>query len=283
MLLDVFLPLSLAFIMLSLGLGLTPSDFGRVLRMPKAFALGFAAQVILLPIIAYVLLMVFSLPPELAVGVMILACAPGGVTSNIITKLAGGAVALSVTLTAIVSLLSVITVPLIVAFSMGAFMGADAPPVDVTSLAISMFVLTAVPVGLGVLIRALAAGFVGKIERAVSVIATVLFVVIVVGALAANWGVFVENLPILGPLLIVLNILTLGIGYALGAAGSLERRERITIAIEAGVQNSTLGITVGAIIGGGETLSTFALASGVYGITMYFVALPFVAWMRGRG
>ncbi|QPH52854.1 bile acid:sodium symporter family protein [Pontivivens ytuae] len=283
MLIEVFLPLSLAFIMFSLGLGLMPADFARVARMPKAFLIGAVAQVALLPLIAFLLLQVFELPPELAVGVMILAYAPGGVTSNIITKLAGGAVALSVSLTAVVSLLSVVTVPLLVAFAVDWFLGEAAPEVNVTSLALSMFALTAVPVSLGVGLRALAPGFGVRFERVASRIATVLFVIIIVGALAANWGVFVENLPVLGPLLIVLNAVMLAVGYALARGGGLETKERIAIAIEAGVQNGTLGITVGALIGGGSVIGPFSLASGVYGITMYFVALPFVLWVRRRG
>ncbi len=283
MLIEVFLPLSLAFIMFSLGLGLLPADFARVARMPKAFLIGAVAQILLLPLIAFLLLQVFALPPELAVGVMILAYAPGGVTSNIITKLAGGAVALSVSLTAVVSLLSVVTVPLLVAFAVDWFLGEAAPEVNVTSLALSMFALTAVPVSLGVGLRTAAPGFGMRFERVASRIATVLFVIIIVGALAANWGVFVENLPVLGPLLIVLNAVMLAVGYALARGGGLEAKERVAIAIEAGVQNGTLGITVGALIGGGSVIGPFSLASGVYGITMYFVALPFVLWVRRRG
>ncbi|WP_316015138.1 bile acid:sodium symporter family protein [Roseobacter sp. HKCCA0434] len=283
MLLTVVLPLSLAFIMFSLGVGLVPADFGRVARMPRAFLIGAACQVVLLPLVAFALLFVFRLPPELAVGVMILACAPGGVTSNIITKLAGGAVALSVSLTAVVSLLSVVTVPLIVAGAVGYFLGAEAPEVDVTGLAFTMFALTAVPVGLGVALRRFATGLAERIERGVSAVATVLFVIIILGALVANWGIFVENLPVLGPLLIVLNLVMLGLGYAFARGAGLSRAERIAVAIEAGVQNGSLGITVGALVGGGETLGPFALASGVYGITMYLVTLPVVAWLRRRG
>ena len=280
MLIEIFLPLSLAFIMFSLGLGLTPADFGRVARMPRAFAIGAVAQVVLLPLVAFGLLQVFPLEPALAVGVMILAYAPGGVTSNIITKLAGGAVALSVSLTAVVSLLSVVTVPLLVAFAVGHFMGDAAEEVDVAALGIQMFLLTAVPVGLGVLLRALASDFAVRFEPIAAKIATGLFVVIILGALAANWGVFVENLPVLGPLLIVLNALMLAIGYGLARAGGLDPAEQVAVAIEAGVQNGSLAIAVGALVAGGEVLGPFSLAAGVYGITMYFVALPFVLWAR---
>ena len=283
MLLEVFLPLSLAFIMFSLGLGLTPPDFARVAKMPKAFAIGAVCQVILLPLVAFALLMVFPLDPALAVGVMILSFAPGGVTSNIITKLAGGAVALSVSLTAVVSLLSVITVPLLVAFAVSYFLGEDAPDVDVTALGVTMFALTAVPVGLGVALRKFATGFAVRFESIAAKIATVLFVVIVIGALAANWELFIANLPVLGPLLIVLNVVMLAIGYLIARAAGLNAAERIAVAVETGVQNSTLGITIGALIAVADGLGPYSLAAGVYGITMYFVALPFVLWVRKRG
>lgn len=285
MLIEIFLPLSLAFIMFSLGLGLTPGDFTRVARMPTAFAIGAIAQVVVLPLVAFGLLGIFRLEPALAVGVMILACAPGGVTSNVIAKLAGGAVALSVSLTAVVSLLSVVTVPLLVAFSVRYFMGEDAPPVDVTSLAITMFMLTAVPVGLGVALRAVATRFAVRFEVMAGRIATVLFVLIVIGALAAEWDLFTTYLPVLGPLLILLNVMMLAIGFGLARVANLDVRERITVAVEAGIQNSTVGITVGAIVGAGAAgaaLGPFSLAAGVYGITMYFVAVPVLLWMRRK-
>lgn len=284
MLLDVFLPLSLAFIMFSLGLGLTIADFTRVVRVPKAFAIGAFAQIVLLPVTAYLLLQVFSLPPELALGVMILSFCPGGVTSNILTKLAGGAVALSVTLTAVVSLVSVVTVPLLVDWSATEFMGVTAPDIDIGALAIAMFAITAVPVALGVAVRALAPRFADGAETWVSRIANVLFVVIVVGALATNWSVFVENLAVLGPVLIIMNVVLLALGVLMARLGGLDARESTAISLETGVQNATLGITVGGLIAAeaAGALPTFALPAGVYGITMYAVAAPFILWARRR-
>lgn len=284
MLLDVFLPLSLAIIMFSLGLGLTLDDFARVARLPKAFAIGAVAQIALLPLIAWLLLTLFSLPPELALGVMILSFCPGGVTSNILTKLAGGAVALSVTLTAVVSLVSVATVPLLVAWAADALMGVDAPDVDIAGLGVSMFAITAVPVALGVAVRARAASFANVAEAWVSRAANVLFVVIVIGALASNWTLFLENLPLLGPVLILLNVVLLCLGMALARLGGLNAGEGKAISLETGVQNATLGITVGGLIAAeaAGALPAYALPSGVYGITMYLVTAPFILWMRGR-
>ena len=247
-LLDVFLPLSLAVIMLSLGIGLTLADFKRVIMRPLAFFTGAAGQVILLPLAAYVIARGFGLSGELAVGLMILSLCPGGVTSNILSRLGKGDVALSVTLTGVISLLSIITVPLMVAWSVGHFMGDDAPPVNITSLALAMFMITAVPVGLGLAIRHFAPSFAEKADPILYKVATALFVVIVAGALAANWDVFIENLPRLGPALIVLNIVMLGLGAALARVMSLSGREIRTIAVETGIQNATLGITVGSLL-----------------------------------
>nr|WP_276562540.1 bile acid:sodium symporter [Hoeflea prorocentri] len=275
----------MAFIMFSLGLGLTIADFARVVAKPKAFFAGAVSQIVVLPLIAFVLLQLFSLPPELAVGVMILSFCPGGVTSNLITKLAGGAVALSVTLTGVVSLVSVVTVPLLVAWAADHFMGQAAPDINVTSLALAMFAITTVPVALGVALRHFATPLADRIDATIARIALVLFVIIVVGALAANWEVFVSNLALLGPLLILLNVLLLLVGLGIGRFMGLDHADGIAIAVETGVQNSTLGITVGSlIVEAASGLPPFSLPSGVYGITMYFVALPFVYWMRrGRG
>lgn len=283
-LLDVFLPLSLAIIMLSLGIGLTLGDFKRVLTRPLAFLTGAAGQMVLLPLAAYVIAVGFGLSGELAVGLMILALCPGGVTSNILSRLANGDVALSVSLTGVISLLSILTVPLLVAFSVAHFMGDQAPPVNITSLAIAMFAITAVPVAIGVTIRHFAEGLALKIDPVLSRVATGLFVIIVVGALAANWSVFVENLPRLGPAVVVLNIVMLILGASLARVALLDNREIRTIAIETGIQNATLGITIGSLlVEQANGLPPFSLPSAVYGILMYAVTVPVVLWMRRRG
>lgn len=283
-LLEVVLPLSLAFIMFSLGVSLTLADFARVAKTPLGFSVGALAQIVFLPVIAFALLMVFSLPPELALGVMILSFCPGGVTSNILTRLAGGTLALSITLTAVFSLLAVITVPLLVAWSAEYFMGMDAPDVDVTALGVAMFVITAVPVALGVALRHFAPGAADKIEGASAKIATTLFVIIVVAALASNWDVFASNIGAVGPVLIALNVITLGVGFVLAKIAGLNHADSVAISLEAGVQNATLGITVGGLIAGvAEGIPTLAMPSGVYGITMYFVTLPFIFMMRRKG
>ncbi len=282
-LINVVLPLALAFIMLSLGIGLTFGDFRRVLTRFHAFAIGASAQVILLPLTAYVVVRLFNLPGELAVGFMLLSFCPGGVTSNMITKLAKGDLALSVSLTAIISLLSILTVPFLAAWSVVHFMGANAPEITVTTLAIAMFLITTLPVLIGVTIRHLAPTFAMRVEPILSRIAAVLFAVIVVAALIANWDTFVSNLSALGPALIVLNIALMLMGLAIASIAGLVWSEVKTISIETGVQNATLGITLAAIISGQTSgFSTMALPSAVYGILMYLVAVPFVVWYRKR-
>ena len=282
-LISVVLPLALAAIMLSLGLGLTVDDFKRVLVRPFAFCVGAANQLVLVPIIAFLIIIVFGISAELAVGIMILSFCPGGVTSNMISKLAKGDVALSVSLTAVISLVSMITVPILVAWSLSRFMGADAPPISITSLAISMFLITALPVLIGVLIRHFATGFANKVEPVFSKIATVLFVIIVIAALASNWNLFIENLLVLGPALIVLNVLLIVLGAVIAKICGLSLNEVKTIAIETGIQNSTVGITLGTIVAANAAgFSAYSLPAAVYGITMYLVAAPAVAYFRGR-
>lgn len=282
-LINVVLPLSLAIIMLSLGVGLTFADFARVLRTPKAFAIGAVAQIILLPVVTYGIVRAFGLGPEIAVGFMLLSFCPGGVTSNMITRLSRGDVALSVSLTAVISLLSILTVPALAAWSVVHFMSDAAPDVSVTGLAISVFVIVTLPVLIGVLIRHFAPQFAIRIEPFLSRLATLLFLIIVVAALAANWDIFVGNLGSLGPALVVLNAVLLLIGLALARAAALPWDQAKTISVETGIQNATLGITLAALISGqADGFSAMALPSGVYGILMYLVAAPFVAWFRSR-
>ena len=153
MIIDIFLPLSLVFIMFTLGLGLTPNDFVNLLRKPKAFFVGIINQMILLPITAFIIVSLMGITKEIAVGMMILASCPGGVTSNMITKLAKGDTALSISYTAVISVLTIITLPIITGFSMDHFMGAEAPPMNLVSLGLTMFLITALPVVIGLIVR----------------------------------------------------------------------------------------------------------------------------------
>ncbi len=283
LLINVGLPVSLAIIMLSLGIGLEAADFRRVLSRRYPFAIGALSQVVLLPVTAFAVVKLFALPPAIAVGFMLLSFCPGGVTSNILSRLARGDVALSVSLTAVISLLSIVTVPVLAAWSISHFMAEDAPEVSISGLAIAMFLITTLPVAIGVGLRHFATGFADRVEPALAKTATILFILIVIAALAGNWQLFIDNLGIMGAGLVTLNLALLLIGLGLARAANLSWNESKTISIETGIQNSTLGITLAALITGTESgFSPLALPSAVYGITMYFVALPFLVWFRNR-
>lgn len=278
---SVFLPATLAVIMFSLGVGLKIDDFLRVFTQPKAFAVGVAAQIIAIPIVAYCVATLFGLPKELAFGVMILAFCPSGVTSNFLTKMARGDVALAVSLTGVSTLLSVLVVPFMVKFAADLFLGTEAPHIDVTSIGVRLFLLTAIPVALGILLRHFREELGARLDRPLNTLSTVLFGVVVVGALASNWTRFVENLPTLGPSLVVLNISLLLIGLALALLFGLGLKKAATISIESGVHNATLGIQVGSMVAGVDAITDFSLPAGLYGIIMYIIAIPYVlAWRK---
>ncbi len=282
MIVKVLLPLILAFIMFSLGLGLRGRDFSRVLKFPVAFGVGLLNQVVLLPLVALGLAHAFGLSSVFGVGLMVLALCPGGVTSNLLARLAGGNAPLSISLTAITSLLSILTVPLLVAFSVNHFMGEDAPAVDVTRLGLTMFLVTAVPVAIGMALTKRCPALTERIAPGVSRTAVLLFVVIIIAALGKNWEVFSSNLGTLGPVAVLLNLVMLGLGLASSKALRLDARDATTISIESGVQNGTLAIAVGGIVAAveGQVLPPVTVPAAVYSITMYIVCVPFVIWRR---
>ena len=283
LLVTVFLPLSLAIIMFSLGIGLTLSDFSRVAERGWAFVIGAVFQILIVPITAYLVIMFYGLSGEIAAGVMLLSFCPGGVTSNVIARLAKGDVALSVSLTATISLLSILTIPFLVGWAVVHFMGADAPEVSVTSLAVAMFVITTLPVAIGMVVRKLAPAFAQRIEPKLVTVASILFAVIIVAALASNWGVFLANIGSLGPALVTMIILMMLVGLGVASLAGLTWKERKTVSIEVGIQNGSLGVTLAPlIVGASSSIPEIGLPSAVYGILMYVVALPFVAWLRTK-
>lgn len=279
MIIDIFLPLSLVFIMFTLGLGLTPNDFVNLLRKPKAFFVGIINQMILLPITAFIIVSLMGITKEIAVGMMILASCPGGVTSNMITKLAKGDTALSISYTAVISVLTIITLPIITGFSMGHFMGAEAPPMNLVSLGLTMFLITALPVSIGLIVRSKNRTFADSFEITATKISTILFIIIIIGALLSEWNTFINNLTALGPAIILLMVVMITIGYNSSNWLKMNGPQAVTVAIESGIQNATVGITIGNLIINPETgLSILSIPSGVYGILMYFICLPFVFW-----
>ena len=283
MIIDIILPLSLVFIMFTLGSGLTIEDFKNIVREPKAFGVGIINQMIILPIVAFFILFFIKLPDEMAVGIMILACCPGGVTSNIITKLAKGDTALSISYTAVASIVSVITLPLIVGFSIQHFLGSNAPTINIFSLGLTMFLITTMPVTIGLYINTKYHNITVPFQPIANKISTVLFIIIVIGALASEWDLFIKNLNTLAPAIITLIIIMLFIGYNSALWFGISKKKAITISIESGIQNATVGITIGGLIlNQGTGLSILSLPSGVYGILMYLVCLPFVLWFIKR-
>ncbi len=282
MIVKVLLPLVLAFIMFSLGLGLRGRDFSRVLKFPVAFGVGLLNQVVFLPLVALGLAHAFDLSSTFAVGLMVLALCPGGVTSNLLARLAGGNAPLSISLTASTSLLSILTVPLLVAFSVNHFMGQDAPAVDVTRLSLEIFLVTAVPVAVGMIITKKCPASAERLAPVVSRAAVLLFAVIITAALGKNWGAFSSNLATLGPVAVLLNVVMLGLGLASSRALRLDASDATTISIESGVQNGTLAIAVGGIFAAveGQVLPPETVPAAVYSITMYIICVPFVIWRR---
>lgn len=282
-LVNVVLPLSLAVIMFSLGIGLVPADFKRVAERGWVFSVGAIGQIVLIPIIAYGVISIFGLSGTIAAGVMLLAFCPGGVTSNVVSRLANGDVALSVSLTALISLLSILTVPFLVGWAVVHFMDEDAPNISVTSLALAMFLITTLPVVLGMTLRFFAPSIAIRIEPRMITLSSILFGVIILAAIASNWELFVANFASLGPALALLNIVTMVAGLIIAIALGFSRAEQRTISIEMGIQNGTLGITLAPIIAGvAGGIPAIGLPSAVYGVVMYITAAPFVLWLRRR-
>ena len=265
--------------MFSLGLGLTSNDFINLFYNPKSFFIGIINQMLILPVVAFIIISMMGITKEIAVGIMILASCPGGVTSNIITRLAKGDTALSISYTAVISLLTIITLPMVTGISMKYFMGAEAPPLNLISLGFTMFLITAVPVFAGLIIRSKSKNFADNFENTATKISTILFIIIIIGALASEWETFINNLFQIGPAIILLIIAMIIIGYKTSNWFKMNNRQSVTVAIESGIQNGTVGITIGNIIINPETgLSILSIPSGVYGILMYFICLPFVFW-----
>ena len=269
--------------MFTLGLGLTSNDFINLIYNPKAFFVGLMNQVIILPLVAFMIISLMGITKEIAIGMMILASCPGGVTSNIITRLAKGDTALSISYTAVISLLTIITLPIITGMSMKHFMGAEAPTINLLSLGFTMFLVTAIPVGIGLLVRYKSKNFANSFEVTATKISTILFIIIILGALASEWQTFIDNLFQIGPAIILLIVAMLIIGYKSSNWFKMNNQQSVTVAIESGIQNGTVGITIGNLIINPKTgLSILSIPSGVYGILMYFICLPFVFWYIKR-
>ncbi len=277
---DIILPLSLAFIMFSLGLGLTIDDFTRVARQPRDFLIGACSQIFLLPLIAFGLVSIWPMPPELALGVMIIAAAPGGATSNILTSFARGDVALSISLTAVISLLCVFSIPLIVVYAHTYFVGGGTTlDVSVTQTALSVFVIVTIPVILGLAARHFCPKIAIRAEPISRKIATVLFVLVLIGAVYQERNNVAAYFAEAGLITLTLNVAMMILAFGLASAFASGPPQRIAISIECGLQNGTLAIAVAALVFGGG-LTTVPAAT--YSLLMFATALVFIAIVRRR-
>ena len=271
---DIFLPLALAFIMFALGLGLTGADFLRVLKQPKDFLVGAISQIILLPIIAFILIKIWPISPELAIGVMIIAAAPGGVTSNILTSFAKGDVALSISLTAIISLLSVITVPFIIITSLNLLdLNNVSQKISLTNMALSMFLIVTLPVILGMIVKKILSNFVLSFEPIAKKISIFLFVLVLIGAILAERNNVIAYFAQSGLITLVLNVVMMIVAFYVAQLLGSGMAQKKCIAIECGLQNGTLAIFVATTLFGG---SVYLIPAATYSLIMFATSLIFV-------
>lgn len=279
---QIFLPLSLAFIMFSVGLELAIEDFKRVAVQPKDFMVGAFSQIIVLPLVAFALLSFWSIDPALAVGVMIIAACPGGVTSNLMTYLARGDTALSVSLTATISLLAVVTLPLIVSFSIAHFMdAATAPELSIGKTVVGIFAITTVPVMIGMTVNRYAPAFARKFERTTRIIASVLFVVIIAGAIFSERTNVVDYFKQAGPVTLSLNLIMMALAMSIARMGRLGIRQQTAITLECGLQNGTLAIFVAVTLIGSKAMM---VPGAIYSLLMFPTALLYLfVIMKRRG
>ena len=271
-------PLALALIMLTLGLGLTGQDFLRVIKQPKDFIVGLICQLILLPIIAFILIKVFNSPLELALGVMIIAAAPGGVTSNVLTKFANGDVALSVSLTAIISLISILSVPLIV-FKSADLLNISNITNEISMIAISMkmFLVVTLPVLIGMLIRKFATNFIMMKSQLIERISVLLFVIVFAAIWIEEWENIIGYIQQAGLITLVLNILMMFVGYYVAKFLASGVAQRKSISLECGLQNGTLAVFVASQL---FNDIAYLIPTATYAIVMFITSIIFVFIVR---
>jgi BASS family bile acid:Na+ symporter len=274
-------PIILALIMLGLGLGLKFEDFTRVLKVPKDFFIGLFSQLIILPLVAYLLILILKTPPEIAIGVMIIAAAPGGVTSNILTKFANGDVALSVSLTAVISLISIVSVPLIIFTSADLFRITNvAQNISMLGIALKMFLVVTVPVILGMIIRKYAENFISSKVEIFNKLNIIFFVIFFIAAFYEERENLINFIIQAGLISLILNISMMVIAYYLAKTFASGIKQQKCIALECGLQNGTLAIFVSTQIFGTDIL--YAIPTGAYAIIMYITGLLFVFFLKNK-
>ncbi|MFE3456551.1 bile acid:sodium symporter family protein [Nocardiopsis aegyptia] len=263
------LPLALGLVMFGLGLSLTAGDFGRVVRYPKAALISLACQIVVLPVICLGLVQAFGLSGVLAVGLMLLVASPGGSSANLFSYLAGGNVALNVTLTAVNSVLSVFTLPVVVSLSITHFLGDDASIGLQFGKVLQVFAIVLVPVAVGMAVRGRFPDWAQGMGRTVKIGSTAVLALVILAAVVSQFGVLRDNITTLGPAALLLSVLSLGVGYLVPRLFGVTRDDATASAMEIGIHNATLAIAVAVSVLGDEAL---ALPAAVYGVLMYLPA-----------
>ena len=267
----LILATSLIIIMFGMGLSLTLGDFKRVFTFPKAIFIGLLCQIILLPLIGYALAMALELSPTTAIGVMLLAACPGGPTSNMLTYLAKGDLALSVSLTAIASILTIFTIPVIVQFAIETFSNtSQVIAVDVITMIKQLLVIVIIPICIGMLVKSKFPKFATKMERPIKIASAMIFILVVVGIVISIRDVFMNYFNEAGLPAILLNVSTMTIGFLLAVFFKLSRPQAISISIETGIQNGTLAITLATIA---LNNAEYSIVPAIYGLLMFSTAL----------
>ena len=270
-------PVCLAIIMFGLGLGLTTSDFTRLLKTPRDFFVGFLSQVILLPVIAFGLILIIPMPIEIAMGVMIIAAAPGGVTSNVLTKFANGDVALSVSLTAVVSLLAIFIVPLIV-FNSANFIGVEiTKEISMKSIAVKMFFVVTVPVLFGMIVRSLMTDFIISKTLIIQRLSIILFFIVFISIWVEEWDRIVSFIARAGLVTGILNLVMIFVGYYVAKMFASGVPQRRCISLECGLQNGTLAVVVATQL---FDEMVFMVPTAAYALIMFVTSIFFVLIVR---
>ena len=266
------LPIALGIIMFGLGLSLTPSDFVRVGRQPKAAAVALACQLLLLPAICFALVLAFRLPPILAVGMMLLAASPGGTTANLYSHLFRGDVALNISLTAINSVIAVVTLPVIVNLAVAYFQPGDMKVGLQLTKTLEVFMIVLVPVALGMLVRGLKPGFAQAMDNPVRIASILILTLVILGAAASSLDVLLANFQALAGIVVLFCLFSLGIGFAVPRLLKIERPQAIASAFEVGLHNATLAIVIAQSVLRSPEMT---LPGAVYGVLMFPLAAAF--------
>lgn len=274
---QILLPLALAFIMLALGVGLTPADFRRIFTKPKALLVGAVLQYVSLPLLAIAIVAFLPAPAVLKVGIVLLAACPGGTTSNLLTHMARGDVALSISLTALTSLTSMITVPVVLMIALALFMGPEAPSVGLVTTGLVIFLLTVVPVGIGMAIRQFTPKIADVLDRHSRLLSGVVFTAVVLATLIADRDELASRFAEAGFIALSLNVAAMAVAFVVGSLVMLKIKQRIALTLECGLQNATLAIVVAVGMLGDVA---YAVPAAIYGILMFVTAGAFILWAR---